>query len=80
MAAYQVSRSLTDEKTKQREINGLLDALRTYNLPAGIILTLDEEATISIEEKEIRVIPLWKWLLGKSQDLHHLSSSRQVIP
>lgn len=65
VAAYQVSRSLTDEKTKQREINGLLDALRTYNLPAGIILTLDEEATISIEEKEIRVIPLWKWLLGK---------------
>lgn len=65
VAAYQVSRSLTDEKTKQREISGLLDALRTYNLPVGIILTLDEEETISIEGKEIKIIPLLKWLLGK---------------
>lgn len=62
-AAYQVTRSLSNESTKGREINGLLSALSAYNLPEGTILTLEEEAKGEIEGKKINVIPIWKWLL-----------------
>lgn len=62
-AAYQVTRSMSNEKTKEREINGLLSALKTYNLPEGIILTQEEENQLEIEEKTIKIIPVWKWML-----------------
>lgn len=63
IAAYQVTRSLANEGTKEREINGLLSALKAYNLSEGIILTQEEESVWEIEEKKIKVIPCWRWLL-----------------
>ncbi len=62
-AAYQVTHSLTNENTKEREINGLLSALKAYDLPEGTILTQEEESIWEIEDKKIKVIPIWKWLL-----------------
>lgn len=62
-AAYQVTASLTNEHTKEREINGLLSALNTYHLSEGTILTREEESVWETENKKIRVIPIWKWLL-----------------
>jgi len=66
--AIQVTQSLTDEKTKKREINGLLDALTEYNLKEGIILTENEETKIEINEKIISVMPIWKWLLIENNE------------
>lgn len=51
-AAYQVTRSLANEDTKERETNGLLSALKAYNLSEGIILTQEEEDAWDIEEKK----------------------------
>lgn len=62
--AIQVSRSLYNESTKDREISGLLEAMETYQLSSGLILTEDEEETIFIKEKTINISPLWKWLLA----------------
>lgn len=61
--AYQVTMSISNPETRQREIKGLLEALETYNLPQGYILTLEETETITINDKTIQVIPVWKWLL-----------------
>lgn len=61
--ACQVTRSLSDPKTRQREINGLLSALNAYNLAEGMILTEDETEEVVIEEKKIHIYPIWKWLL-----------------
>ena len=61
--ACQVTRSLSDPKTRQREINGLLSALNAYNLAEGMILTEDETEELVIEEKKIHIYPIWKWLL-----------------
>lgn len=61
--ACQVTRSLSDSKTRQREINGLLSALNAYNLAEGMILTEDETEELVIEEKKIHIYPIWKWLL-----------------
>ncbi len=61
--AMQVTSSLAEEKTKQREIKGLINALKKYNLAKGTIITKSHEETIKIENKTIEIIPLWKFLL-----------------
>ncbi|MDO9255468.1 MAG: ATP-binding protein [Bacteroidales bacterium] len=61
-AAIQVCDSFENEMTKQREINGLLDAMHTYNLQTGLILTIDSEETLQIGECQIQFLPTWKWL------------------
>jgi len=63
--AIQVCLSLDNPNTKQREINGLLEALRKYKLKEGLILTLDKEDEIKEGDKKIIIKPVWKWLLGK---------------
>ena len=62
ISAIQVSDHL-DENNKKREINGLLNAMNTFDLKKGIILTRDTENKFIIGTKEINVIPIWKWLL-----------------
>ena len=62
-AAIQVSISLDTEQTEKREIEGLYEALKMYNLEKGTIITEDQEKTFRYLDKEIEVIPIWKWLL-----------------
>jgi len=57
--AIQVSFSLDTPSTKNREVDGLRDAMETHNLRTGTIITLEEEST----EGNITIIPAWKWLL-----------------
>lgn len=65
-SAIQVTKTLSDPEVKQREIRGLLEAMQTYQLNEGLILTLDEEGTevIDHENQHIKIIPTWKWLLS----------------
>ncbi len=64
MEAIQVSWSVYDQTTKERELTGLLDALNTYDLQEGIILTEDEEDEMMIMGKKVKILPTWKWLLN----------------
>lgn len=59
--AIQVTATL--EGTKEREYEGLLEALNTYNLDEGLILTEDEEFEDTYKGKKVVVMPVWKWLL-----------------
>ena len=61
--AIQVCDTFENEMTKQREIEGLTEAIQIYNLSNGLILTMDAEETIQIANIEIRILPVWKWLL-----------------
>jgi hypothetical protein len=61
--AIQVCWSLYNPETKTREINGLIDALSTYKLKRGTILTDSEEDNLHINGFEIEIKPVWKWLL-----------------
>ena len=74
--AIQVTKSLEDPDTKKREIEGLIDACKAYNLKTGLILTEDEESEeireIKLENGElyeikIKIMPIWKWLLCEIQ-------------
>lgn len=61
----QVSRSITDKKTKERETESLFAAMDELKLKQSLILTEDEEEIIKKNKKEIIVKPIYKWLLEK---------------
>ncbi len=65
--AIQVTSSLDDKKTEEREIEGLINALKTHNLKNGLILTENEYDTRKYEEFEIKIRPIWFWLLNKEE-------------
>lgn len=54
-----------NEKNKEREINGLLSAMNFFKLTTGYILTYDQEDELKIDNKTIKIKPVWKWLLEK---------------
>ena len=60
--AIQVTQRLT-KQNYEREVNGLIEAMRMFNLQNGLILTYGEEEKLSQDGMEISVLPIWKWLL-----------------
>ena len=61
----QVSWSINNSETKEREVSGLLKASQATNCDDITIITHDEEATLRHGDKSIKVVPAWKWLLGR---------------
>jgi predicted AAA+ superfamily ATPase len=46
---------------EEREIQGLREALEFFDVGEGLILTRDTEDRINLGEKNIRVLPVWKY-------------------
>lgn len=61
--AIQVCYSLTDLKTREREVNALIAMAKHINIDNMLIITYDEEETIQVDNLTINVLPVWKWLL-----------------
>lgn len=47
---------------RERELTGLVDALRKYQLTEGILVTLSQEDYFEVEGYSIRVVPSFKYL------------------
>jgi hypothetical protein len=62
--AVQVCYSLQDIETHYREVNALIKMSKQIKVKKMIILTKDEEETISKQGMTIQVVPVWKWLLN----------------
>lgn len=62
--AIQVTVSVSDQKVKDREIKALTDAKYELNPEQFIILTEDEEGVETVADKEVKIIPLWKWFIS----------------
>ena len=62
--AVQVSYSLTDEQTRMREASALTKLPNVQPCSRRIIITYDEEGTITDKHGYIEIIPCWKWLLA----------------
>ncbi|HNR44620.1 MAG TPA: ATP-binding protein [Methanofastidiosum sp.] len=60
--AIQVSYIL-DESNREREINGLIDAMNALKLKEGLIITFEQTEDIKIEDKRIKVIPAYRWII-----------------
>lgn len=53
-----------NKENKEREINGLLEAINKFKLNKGYIITFDQEEEFDQEGKKIIVTPVWKWMLA----------------
>jgi len=60
--AVQVCYSMQDTETSKREINALLKMSKRIDVKRWMIITKDEEDTITEQGINIEVIPVWKWL------------------
>ncbi len=60
--AVQVCYSLHDAETREREVGAIVKMSKQIDIKKMIIITKDEEDTISAQGKKIEVIPVWKWL------------------
>jgi predicted AAA+ superfamily ATPase len=58
----QVTESLKEPKTREREYKGLRQAMKELDVDKGLILT-DEEEPADPEFPEIEVAPIYQWLL-----------------
>ncbi|MBS0622875.1 MAG: ATP-binding protein [Verrucomicrobia bacterium] len=67
--AIQVTTTLSNLEVKKREVEGLIEAMRAYDLKEGIILTENESDTIDMDEFRISVIPIWKFLLFQQNEV-----------
>src|SRR4030042_6924163 len=50
---------------RERELNGLIAAMESFNLKKGLIITRNQEEKFRSQGREIRVLPIYKWLLDK---------------
>jgi uncharacterized protein len=64
--AVQVSYSIQDNDTKEREIKGLLNACEYLKIKNGIIVTFEEEDNFKINNINIKVLPAFKYFLEMS--------------
>lgn len=61
----QVTWDMGNEKTRQREIDGIIEASHVTGCDNLLIVTLDTTEEINLANgKHIHVIPAWRWLLG----------------
>ena len=56
----QVCWTMSDIKTFDREVKGLVSAMDELSVSSGTIVTWDDETVI---DNTIKVVPVWKWLL-----------------
>jgi len=61
LRAFQVCYNLTQEN-KDREIEGLVEALNYIKSEKGVIITYSQEDNFKIDEKNIEVVPAYKWM------------------
>ena len=63
-----VSVNIEGTKTYDREINGLLEAMKYMKLDSAELVTQHRHEQVEIDGKRIDIVPLWRWLLSKPED------------
>ena len=58
-----VSYDMESPATREREIRGLVEAMKRFSLKEGSVVTSEHKEIIKTEAGKINVIPLWEWLL-----------------
>lgn len=59
--AIQVTYDMSEEKTRKRELKGLVDSCKYFNLKSGLIVTLDSEDEFIHDGIQIKIIPFYKF-------------------
>ena len=66
LKAYQVTYEMSSEDTKKREIKGLINACKKFNLKNGTIITYDTLDSIVIDDININIVPFYRWVIEKN--------------
>ncbi len=61
----QVSYTLSGYNTKQREIQASINTAKEIPNTQNILLTYNETDNIILDNIEIEILPVWKWLITK---------------
>ncbi len=61
--AIQVSYSMEDAATRERELGALAKFLKANPEYDGWVITRDHEEEVDLNGKRVHVLPVWKWLL-----------------
>ncbi|MDW8273939.1 MAG: ATP-binding protein [Chitinophagales bacterium] len=59
-----VTFDLSNKTTFDREVNGLIESMKSLKVKKSILVNAQREDHISLEKMEIQILPLWKWLLS----------------
>lgn len=62
---YQVCYDMSEEKTRKREINGLLQGARKFHCTDLTIITFSQEETVIEDNMTIHIIPAAHWLINE---------------
>ncbi len=57
------------EENRERELNGLQEAMGQFKLSEGLIVTFNQEDTFEVGGKKIKVLPAWKWMSKKEKSM-----------
>jgi len=57
----QVAYDISDEKTRNREIKGLVQTCKKFSLTKGTIITIDQEENWKFDSIRVNVVPFWKY-------------------
>lgn len=60
----QVCESLTDVQARKRELTALSEAMKELGLNTAVLVTRNDEEQIVLDDKAIRAVPAWKFLLS----------------
>jgi predicted AAA+ superfamily ATPase len=52
-----------NQKNEKRELSGLAEAMKEFNLKQGMILTYNQENVVNHDCYEFTLLPVWKWLI-----------------
>lgn len=59
----QVVYDISNGGTRDREVEGLIKCTKNFDLKKGLIITKDYEDSQTVDNIDIKFLPLWKWLL-----------------
>lgn len=61
--AFQVTISMADVSTRQRELSGLISAMDAFDLKKGVVVTMDESEELTLDDgRLVHVIPYYRWI------------------
>lgn len=60
----QVCFNIDEPETKKREVNALIKASKELKCENLLVITQDKEKTEILNNKKIKYLPIWKWLLS----------------
>ena len=55
----------SEEKTRKRELSALVNAADDLHCDDLLLITQIEEGRVEVDDKNIKIVPITKWLLDK---------------